>query len=105
MSHPGRLAGKVAIITGAGLGLGEGITRKFVREGASVLLFEINEENGRCVAESLPKENAHLFIGDVTDQEHWNEALKTCLEKFGSCDIVVNNAGVVHRAGVRSTPQ
>ena len=46
MSHPGRLAGKVAIITGAGLGLGEGITRKFVREGASVLLFEINEEMG-----------------------------------------------------------
>ncbi|KAK5114244.1 hypothetical protein LTR85_010309 [Meristemomyces frigidus] len=99
MSHPGRLEGKTAIITGAGLGLGEGITRKFIDEGANVLLFEVNKENGQKVADSLPKEKALFFSGDVTDQDHWHEALKACLDQFGGCDIVVNNAGVVHRAG------
>lgn len=102
MSHPGRLEGKTAIITGAGLGLGAGITRKFIAEGANVLLFEINKENGQKVADSLPMEKAQLFSGDVTEQDHWHDALKTCLERFGGCDIVVNNAGVVHRAGVRN---
>jgi len=100
MSHPGRLEGKTAIITGAGLGLGEGITRKFIDEGANVLLFEINKENGQKVAESLPREKASLFTGDVTNQDHWFEALKACLDKFGGCDVCVNNAGVVHRSAV-----
>ena len=104
MSHPGRLQGKTAIITGAGLGIGEGITRKFVAEGANVLLFEINDINGRRVVDSLPDENAHLLVGDVTNQVHWHAALEACLKEFGACDIVVNNAGVVHRAGVRSFP-
>ena len=100
MSHAGKLEGKTAIITGAGLGLGEGIARKFVEEGASVLLFEINAENGQRVADSLPKGTAAFFAGDVTIQEHWKDALKTCLETFGRLDIVVNNAGVVHRSAV-----
>lgn len=100
MSHPGRLEGKTTIITGAGLGLGEGITRKFVEEGANVLLFEINAENGQKVADSLPKDKAAFYMGDVTNREHWDGALKACIEKFGGCHIVVNNAGVVHRAVV-----
>jgi len=124
MSHPGRLEGKTAIITGSGMGLGEGITRKFVEQGANVLLFEISEEHGQKVAESLPKEKAAYYKGDVTNLEHWEGALKASLDRFGGLvygprvgmagmrdvltsllmhlqDIVVNNAGVVHRAGVR----
>jgi len=102
MSHPGRLEHKTAIITGAGLGLGEGIARKFVEEGCNVLLFEINAENGRKVAESLPKEQAAFFEGDVTSARHWEDALKACQERFGGLDIVVNNAGVVHKSAVSS---
>lgn len=101
MTHPGRLEGKTAIVTGAGLGLGEGITRKFVEEGANVLLFEIHKANGQKVADSLPEGKAAFFEGDVTDQTHWEGALKACLERFGRLDIVVNNAGVVHTAAVR----
>ena len=98
MSHPGRLENKVAIITGGGLGLSEGIARKFVHEGAKVLLFEINKSNGQKVADSLGKDHALAFEGDVTNLSHWEQAVKTCVEKLGGLDIVVNNAGVVHNA-------
>lgn len=92
MSHPGRLENKVAIITGGGLGLGEGIARKFVFEGAKVLLFEINKANGEKVAKSLDPSSAVAFEGDVTKEQDWHEAVKQCVEKFGGLDIVVNNA-------------
>jgi 3-oxoacyl-[acyl-carrier protein] reductase len=104
MSSQGRLANKKAIITGAGLGLGEGIARKFVAEGARVLIFEIHPENGKRVAaslnESLNSEVAVSFAGDAKKGEDWQRAVDTCVQTFGGLDIVVNNSGVVHRAAV-----
>ena len=100
MSHPGRLEGKKAIITGGGLGIGEGIVRKFVDEGARVLIFEINRENGEKVASSLPEHSAINYNGDVTNERDWEQAVKISIERLGGLDIVVNNAGVVHRSAV-----
>ena len=88
MSRP-RLENKIAVITGAGMGLGEGIARKFVEEGAKVLLFEISPEHGKKVAESLGEGKAVYYQGDVTNIDHWHGALKLVREKFGGLDIVV----------------
>ena len=100
----GRLSNKRAIITGGGLGLGEGIVRKFVAEGAQVLIFELNAANGEKVAASLPQGQAVNFTGDVTKEEDWRKALERCKEAFGGCEVVVNNAGVVHRSAVGWLP-
>ncbi|KAI5364582.1 Putative short-chain dehydrogenase/reductase SDR, NAD(P)-binding domain superfamily [Septoria linicola] len=96
MAHSGRLQGKIAIVTGGSMGLGEGIVKKFVYEGARVLIYDINAELGSKVASQLPQDQIHVFTGSVTNQQHWKEALQAVVGRWGGLDIVVNNAGVVH---------
>ncbi|EGP82684.1 uncharacterized protein MYCGRDRAFT_97474 [Zymoseptoria tritici IPO323] len=96
LPQSGRLHPKVALITGGGMGLGEGIVRKFVIEGARVVIFEIDAAAGERVATSLPKDSVALYVGDVTNEAHWLAAVKMAVETFGGLDVVVNNAGVVH---------
>ncbi len=67
----GRLAGKVAIITGAGFGFGEGITTKFVTEGAKVVLVDINVNNGEKVTKAQPMGTATFIQGDVSSEFDW----------------------------------
>lgn len=100
----GRLENKIALITGGGLGLGEGIARKFVEEGAKVLIVDINAQNGQKVADSLPQHTAVFCEGDVTKEADWERAVKVTIERLGGLDIVVNNAGVVHRSAVSLLP-
>jgi 3-oxoacyl-[acyl-carrier protein] reductase len=89
-----RLKGKVAIVTGAGSGFGEGIAKRFAEEGAKVVVVDIDEKNGNRVAKDL---NATFIRADVTRSEDWARLVAETTAKSGRLDVVVNNAGWTHR--------
>ncbi|MGO5012150.1 glucose 1-dehydrogenase [Niallia sp. Sow4_A1] len=88
-----RLEGKIAIITGAAQGMGASHARRFIKEGAKVILTDLNEEKGQALAMELG-ENALFFKQDVTKAEEWESVIAIAEEKFGSVNILVNNAGI-----------
>ena len=94
-----RLEDKVAIVTGAGSGFGEGIAVRFAQEGARVVVNDINSTAGERVAESIRKAGGHAdFVrADVTRASDWAQLVESAESKFGRLDIVVNNAGWTHR--------
>ena len=92
----GQLDGKVAIVTGAAGGFGEGIARLFAAEGARVLLADLDVvKAARVAAEIGARAKAHEC--DVADGASVRAAVKACVDAFGPPDIVVNNAGTTHR--------
>lgn len=91
-----RLKDKVALVTGGGSGFGAEIARRFVAEGARVLVNDVNPEGGSRIAAALGG-GSHFQVGDVTRGADWARMIETALEKFGGLDIVVNNAGWTHR--------
>src|SRR5688500_11601782 len=95
----GRLEGKVAIVTGAARGQGEAEARRFVAEGASVLLTDVLDEEGMAVAASLGDSAAYRRL-DVSSEEEWRAAVADAEERFGPVTILVNNAGILDFASV-----
>jgi NAD(P)-dependent dehydrogenase (short-subunit alcohol dehydrogenase family) len=85
-----RLASKVALVTGAGQGIGAAIARAFAREGAHVVIAERNAETGALVAAEL---GGLLVVTDVTVQADVDHAVQAATARFGRVDILVNNAG------------
>ncbi|MEJ6594391.1 SDR family oxidoreductase [Parasphingorhabdus sp.] len=90
----GRLQGKVAIITGAAKGLGEADARMFAREGAIVILTDMDADNGERVAEEIGG-SAEFHLQDVRDEQGWEDLIADVVSRHGKLDILVNNAGVV----------
>ncbi len=90
----GRLEGKVAIITGAAKGLGEADARMFAKEGATVILTDVDQENGERVASEIG-EAAEFHVQDVSKESSWEKLVGDVVNKHGKLDILVNNAGVV----------
>ena len=90
-----RLAGKVAIVTGAGSGFGEGIAGKFVAEGAKVLIADRDAVGGERVAKALGA-NARFVRVDVANAADVATMLDAAQDWFGGLHILVNNAGVAH---------
>ncbi len=88
-----RLAGKTAIVTGAGSGFGAGIVRAFAREGAEVLVADVNMDAAMVVAEEV---QGTAFEVDVSNGERVSSMAHAALDLWGRVDILVNNAGITH---------
>jgi 3-oxoacyl-[acyl-carrier protein] reductase len=91
----GKLNNKVAIVTGAGGGFGEGIAELYVKEGAKVIVADIRGDAAKAVAEKLGA-SASAFTCDVSNADSVNALVAYTVQTFGIPDIVVNNAGVTH---------
>ncbi|MDX3319426.1 bifunctional aldolase/short-chain dehydrogenase [Streptomyces sp. ME03-5684b] len=95
MPRPKPLATRVALVTGAGSGIGKAIARRLVDEGACVVVADLNAENAAAVAEELGGDDKAVAVTvDVTSEEQIAAAFQAAALAFGGVDLVVNNAGI-----------
>jgi meso-butanediol dehydrogenase/(S,S)-butanediol dehydrogenase/diacetyl reductase len=88
-----RFEGKVAIVTGAGSGIGAATARAFVDEGASVVLVDSVEEKVRSVGDTLPTDRVVVLRADVASPADWETIVAAAIDRWGRVDVLVNNAG------------
>jgi NAD(P)-dependent dehydrogenase (short-subunit alcohol dehydrogenase family) len=95
-----RLKNKVALITGAGGGIGGAAARLFAREGAQVVVVEVNEAAGRATVEAVRAADgaAELIVADVASSGDWARAVAGAERAFGRLDVLLNNAGIMDSA-------
>ena len=91
----GRLAGKVALISGGARGMGASHAREMVAHGAKVVCGDILDADGELVAKELGEDARYVHL-DVTRAEDWDAAVATAVAEFGGVDILVNNAGILN---------
>jgi NAD(P)-dependent dehydrogenase (short-subunit alcohol dehydrogenase family) len=104
--NPLDLTGKVAVVTGAGQGIGLSIARVLSDNGAEIVVAEMNPETGKQAVAGLEASGRKaLFIQtDVRSVESVNAMTRTAVDAFGKIDILVNNAGIVHNTPAEDTP-
>jgi 3(or 17)beta-hydroxysteroid dehydrogenase len=97
-----RLQGKVALITGAAHGMGETEANMFAKEGARVVVADVDEAEGQQVVAGIAEVGGEaLFVRlDVTQEADWHQAIDRTVTTFGKLDILVNNAGISGSSGV-----
>ncbi len=98
----GRLVGKSALISGGASGLGEAQAILYAREGASVLIGDVQDEKGNAVVSAIESEGGKAaFIRlDVTSTDSWDAAVADAVARFGKLTTLVNNAGIFHPGGI-----
>ena len=97
-----RVEGKVCIITGAASGIGREDALLLAREGAKVVLTDLNEEAGRQVAAEIGA-NALFIRHDIASESDWQQVVKTTVEHFGRLDVLVNNAAILALGSIEDT--
>ena len=102
-----RLQDKVAIITGAARGMGAAEARIFAKEGAKVVLGDIQVEDGQSVAQEINEAGGQaIFIEmDVSNQSDWQRAIDAAISNFGKINVLVNNAGIIERDSLEETTE
>ena len=102
-----RLQNKVALITGAARGMGAAEARIFAREGAKILLGDIQVEDGQSVAQEINEADGQaIFIEmDVSKQSDWLRAVDAAISNFGKLNVLVNNAGIIERDSLEETTE
>lgn len=97
-----RLGGKVAVVTGAGEGIGKTIAKALAREGVRVVVAEIDVRKGEKVAEKIKKDGgeATAFSVDISKKDQVEHLIQTIIREFGKIDILVNNAGICSLASL-----
>ena len=100
-----RVKGKVAFVSGGARGLGAAQATLLAREGASVVIGDLREDEGKALAAAISAAGGEAaFVGlDVTDAESWHGAVETAERRFGKVDVLVNNAGVYERRNIDET--
>lgn len=96
------LRGKVAIVTGAGRGIGEAIARKFVQEGAKVVVCDMNEPDVKRVFEDITAQGGKAIgiVMNVSNEDEVKQMVEKTVQEFGTVDILINNAGITRDAMV-----
>lgn len=101
-----RLSEKVAIVTGSASGIGKGIALAMAKEGAHVVIVDVNEEAGKqTLAEVNELQEGLLFIKDISKKENVLDIVRQVHDKFGAIDILVNNAHVSRQANFVDTTE
>ena len=97
-----RLEGKTAVVTGAGRGLGAAVSRLFAREGAAVVLADVNLADVRDLAEEITAAGgaAAAVRADVTSEPEVESMVNTAVDRYGRVDILINNAGIAGNGSV-----
>lgn len=101
-STTGRLSGKSALITGGASGIGLATARRFLEEGAGVVITDIDEAKGAGAASELGA--AHFLQHDVTSESGWDSVVETTVKTLGGLNILVNCAGVLQYGSIEETP-
>jgi 3alpha(or 20beta)-hydroxysteroid dehydrogenase len=97
----GRVAGKVALISGGARGMGESHARMLVAEGAKVVIGDIRDDEGAALASELGDAVRYVHL-DVTDPSDWAAAAATAVSEFGTVNVLVNNAAIINYGPVKT---
>lgn len=97
-----RVTGKIAVVTGAAAGVGRSTALLLAREGARVVLTDLNEDAGRALAAEIG-EQALFVRHDIAEEEDWRTVMSAADERFGAINVLVNNAGVCVSASIEDT--